>query len=155
MRYWLMKSEPGNYSIDDLARDKVTDWTGVRNYQARNFMKDMQPGDLAIFYHSNAEPSGAVGAMRIKKAAHGDRTALDPKSQYFEEKATPENPVWFCVDVEFIGKFKQTVSLADLRENKKLAKMEVLRKGSRLSVQPSNEAEYKEVCKMGGLTQHL
>lgn len=148
MKYWLMKSEPGNYSIDDLKRDKVTDWTGVRNYQARNFMKEMKPGDMAIFYHSNAEPSGAVGVMRIKNPAHGDRTALEKKSQYFEPKATADNPVWFCVDVEFVEKFPEIIPLADIRANKKLAKMELLRKGSRLSVQPSTEAEFKELCRM-------
>ncbi len=151
MRYWLMKSEPGNYSIDDLKRDGKTDWTGVRNYQARNFMhKEMKVGDLALFYHSNAEPSGVVGLMKVSGEARPDRFQFDKKSDYYDEKATREEPIWFCTEVAFVEKFAGVVSLADLRANPKLAKMEILRKGSRLSVTPSTKDEIKEVLKMAG-----
>src|SRR5436305_15062958 len=118
MKYWLLKSEPTNYSIDDLKRDHKTAWTGVRNYQARNSMTDdMSVGDLALVYHSNAEPSGVVGIARICAAAHADPTALDKKSQYYEPRATSSNPVWQCVDIEFVQKAPQILSLQEIRDN--------------------------------------
>ena len=148
MKHWLMKSEPSNYSIDNLARDKKTAWSGVRNFQARNFMRDeMSPGDWAIFYHSNAEPPGAVGLMKIASKAHADETAFDKKGKYFEERATRKNPVWECVDVEFVEKFSATLSLAEIRANPKLAKLEILKKGSRLSITPVTPSDFKELCK--------
>ncbi|MBS1983930.1 MAG: EVE domain-containing protein [Bdellovibrionales bacterium] len=155
MKYWLMKSEPGDgegkYSIADMESDQRTAWVGVRNYQARNFMmQEMQVGDLALFYHSNAEPSGAVGVIRICKAAHPDATALDKKSKYFEPKASASNPIWHCVDVEFVEAFKAVVPLHEIRENKRLAKMELLKKGSRLSIQPVTAPEFNEICRMAG-----
>ncbi len=144
-----MKSEPTNYSIDDLKRDKKTAWTGVRNYQARNFMmKDMSPGDLAIFYHSNAEPPGAVGVMKIAAKAHADETAFDKNGMYYEPRATRENPVWECVDVTFVEKFREILPLAEIRKNKKLAKIELLRTGSRLSIQPLTKADFEELVRM-------
>ncbi len=146
-----MKSEPSNYSIDDLAHDKKTDWTGVRNYQARNYMRDhMAVGDMAIFYHSNAEIPACMGLMKICANAHADRTAFDKNSMYYEARATEGNPVWMCVDVAFVEKFKNIVSLADLRANKKLSKMPLLQKGSRLSVMPISKADFDEVVKMSG-----
>jgi predicted RNA-binding protein with PUA-like domain len=151
MNFWLMKSEPGNYSIDDLARDKSTDWTGVRNYQARNFMsKEMKEGDLAIFYHSACEVPGAVGVMKVVSAAKPDRFQFDRKSPYFEERATKEEPVWFCVDVAFVEKFKSIVQLSDIRANPKLAGLEILKKGSRLSVTPMSKAHFAELLRMAG-----
>ncbi len=151
-----MKSEPGNYSIDDLARDKKTDWTGVRNFQARNFMaKDMKPGDWALFYNSNAEPSGVSGLMRIACEAKADRTQFDKRSPYYDERASKEKPVWFCVDVEFEKKLPRVVSIAELRANPKLKNMRVLEKGSRLSILPVREAEFKEILRMAGEDQRF
>jgi len=152
MAYWLMKSEPGNYSIDDLLRDKSTDWTGVRNHQAKNFMaKDMKPKDFAIFYHSNAEPSAAVGVMEILGIAKPDRTQFDAKSQYFEPKATRDKPVWFCVDVGRARKFKSPVSIAAMRETSQLRGLEMLKRGSRLSITPLSAKEFETLCQLGGL----
>lgn len=153
MRYWLMKSEPGTgegkYSIDDFKKDKRSDWTGVRNYQARNFMsKEMDVGDGVLFYHSNAEPSGAVGVARVSRTAEPDQKQFDKKGKYYEPRATKEKPVWFCVEIEFVEKFPRIVSIGEIRENKKLAKMALLQKGSRLSIQPVTDAEFKEVCRM-------
>ncbi|MEK2644849.1 EVE domain-containing protein [Bdellovibrio sp. BCCA] len=152
MKYWLMKSEPDVYSIDQLHKDKTTPWEGVRNYQARNYMqKDMQVGDLVLFYHSNAEPPGVAGIAKVSKLAFPDKTQFEKKSEYFDAKATKEKPIWFCVEVEYIAKFKNLVSLSDLRDNEKLADMVVLQKGSRLSVQPVEKKHFDIVKKMGGL----
>lgn len=152
MKYWLMKSEPDVYSIDQLKKDKTTWWEGVRNYQARNFMmKDMQVGDEVLFYHSNAEPPGVAGLARVSKVAAPDKLQFDKKSEYHDPKATLEKPIWFCVEVEFAQKFTELVSLSDLRENSKLADMLVLQKGSRLSVQPVEKKHFDLVKKMGGL----
>lgn len=144
-----MKSEPSVFSIDDLKRDGRTLWEGVRNYQARNFMmNDMSVGDEVLFYHSNAEPPGVAGVAVVSQAAVADPTALDKKSEYFEPRATKEKPVWFCVEVKFVKKFRTVLALEELRKNKKLAKMVLLQKGSRLSVQPVAPAEFKEVLGM-------
>jgi predicted RNA-binding protein with PUA-like domain len=150
MNYWLLKSEPEVYSIDDLKKDKLTPWEGVRNYQARNFMtKDMKKGDLAFFYHSNAEPSGIVGIMRVASDfAHADATALNKKSKYFDEKASKEKPIWFCVDLEFMEKFNKVISLEELRSHSSLSEMLVLKRGQRLSVQPVSEKEFKYIRKL-------
>ncbi len=151
MKYWLMKSEPDVFSIDQLKKDKTTSWTGVRNYQARNFMmKDMAVGDLVLFYHSNATPPGVAGLGKIVKAAEPDKEQFDKKSEYFDPKATKEKPIWFCVEVGYDSHFKNFVSLQELRDNAKLTDMLVLQKGSRLSIQPVEEKHFKEVVKMGG-----
>lgn len=147
-----MKSEPDVFSIDQLHKDKTTWWEGVRNYQARNFMmKEMKVGDLVLFYHSNAQPSGVAGLAKISTLAAPDKTQFDKKSDYFDAKATKEKPIWFCVEVEYVEKFKHLVSLNDLRENEKLAEMLVLQKGSRLSIQPVDKKHFDTVKKMGGL----
>ncbi|HEY1079587.1 MAG TPA: EVE domain-containing protein [Bdellovibrio sp.] len=152
MKYWLMKSEPDVYSIDNLHKDKTTPWEGVRNYQARNFMmNDMQPGDLVLFYHSNAEPPGVAGIAKVSKVGVADKTQFDKKSEYYDEKSSKDKPRWICVEVEFVSKFKNLVSLADLRANDKLSDMVVLQKGSRLSVQPCDKKHFDIVKKMGGL----
>lgn len=152
MKYWLMKSEPDVFSLDQLKKDKTTWWEGVRNYQARNFMmKDMQVGDLVLFYHSNAEPSGVAGVARISHAAEPDKAQFDKKSEYFDPKATKEKPIWFCVEVEYVDTFKHFISLADLREAKGVSDMVVLQKGSRLSVQPVDKKHFDIVKKLGGL----
>ena len=148
-RYWLMKSEPDVYSIDDLARDGTTSWSGVRNYQARNFMRDdMKIGDLVLFYHSNAEPPGVAGIAKVVRTAHPDLTALDPRSPYHDLKATPENPIWQMVDVGFVAAFKRIVSLDELRADPALAGMLVIKRGMRLSVQPVDLAHFKRVESM-------
>ncbi len=150
-RYWLLKSEPGCYSIDDLAAepDQTTSWTGVRNFQARNYIRDgMSEGDLAIFYHSVTNPS-AVGIVRIVRPGYPDETAWNPDDEHFDPKSTPENPLWFTVDVRFAGKFVTPVLLGAMRLIPGLSRMELLRKGSRLSVMPVTEAEFETIRKMG------
>lgn len=148
-RYWLMKSEPDSFSIEDLERKKTTSWDGVRNYQARNLMRDeMKVGDLVLFYHSNTKPPGVAGIARVCKNAHPDLTALDPQSDYYDPKATPENPIWMMVDVEFVERFPEVVSLDELKANEKLEGMMVTRRGMRLSVQPVDKPHFDEVCKM-------
>ncbi len=143
--YWLMKSDVEDYAIDGMARDKRTDWVGVRNYQARNFMRDlMKEGDLAFFYHSNAEPSGIAGVVKISSPAKPDLTQFDKKSKYYDEGATKENPRWMLREVEFVKKTK-FVSIADLRDIPACKNMGVLQKGSRLSITPVTEGEWKAI----------
>lgn len=151
-QYWLMKSEPDVYSIQHLKKDQTTEWGGVRNYQARNFMKDqMQVGDEVLFYHSNAEPPGVAGLARVSRAAQPDPTQFDKKSEYHDPKATREKPIWFCVEVKFEKIFPELVSLERLRAEKSLTDMLVLKKGQRLSIQPVTEKEFRKVCALGGL----
>lgn len=148
-RYWLMKTEPESYSIDDLERDGTTFWNGIRNYQARNFMRDnVKPGDGVLFYHSNAEPPGIFGIAEVVKAAYPDHTQFDPESKYFDPRATPDNPTWVMVDVKFVRKFSAPISLAELKETPGLEEMMVTRRGSRLSVQPVTAQEWKIVTGM-------
>ena len=148
-RYWLMKSEPSVYSIDDLARDGRTHWDGVRNYQARNFMRDqMKLGDEVLFYHSNAEPPGVVGIARVVREGYPDHTARDPNCKYYDPKASEEDPRWFMVDVEFVEKFDEIVSLDTLKSTPGLENMLVTKK-SRLSVQPVTEREFEIVRRLG------
>lgn len=150
-QYWLMKSEPDVFSFDDLKSKKRSLWDGVRNYQARNFMmNDMKVGDTVLFYHSNAEPSGVAGIARVSKAAIPDPSQFDPKSDYYDVKATVEKPRWFCVEVEYDRPLKKSVSLDDIRAKKELNSM-VLVQHSRLSVQPVRPEEFKVICQLGGL----
>jgi predicted RNA-binding protein with PUA-like domain len=154
MKHWLMKCEPAAYTIADLERDGVTSWEGVRNHQARNFMRDqMQVGDPVLFYASNAEPSGVTGLARIARAAYPDHFAWRKGHRYFDESSTRERPVWFMVDVAFVARFPSTVSLDTLRRTPGLEQMMVLRKGSRLSIQPVTKAEYDIVVKLGRSTR--
>ncbi len=132
-----MKSEPNCYSIDDLERDKTEHWDGVRNYQARNFMRDeMKINDLVFFYHSNAKPTGIAGIAKVCKTGYPDHTAFDPKSDHPDPKSDPNNPRWFMVDVEFVKKFDSVVSLQTLKQQVFLEDMKLLQKGNRLSVMP-------------------
>ena len=148
MRYWLMKSEPDAYSIDDLARDKTTAWNGVRNYQARNFMRDqMKLGDQVFFYHSNCEEPGIVGIAEVSKLAYPDESQFDRKSDYFDPESTRDNPRWLNVDIRFVKKIGP-VSLAELRKHEALADMRILQRGNRLSVTPVDPAELKYVLKL-------
>ncbi len=144
MQYWLMKSEPDVYSIDDLARDGKTMWDGVRNYQARNFMRDsMQVGDFVFYYHSNAEPSGIAGIAKVAGKAYPDPTAFDKKDVHFDPKSKKDAPTWYLVDLVFVKKFKRFLSLEDLKKTAGLDGMLLLQKGSRLSVQPVSEKHWK------------
>jgi predicted RNA-binding protein with PUA-like domain len=148
-KFWLMKSEPDSYSIDDLAKDKVTPWDGVRNYQARNYMmKEMSVGDEVLFYHSNTKPPGVVGLATVTSGAQPDITAQDPESDYYDPKACVENPRWYCVNVGFKKKLPTPVSLQSIKDNPKLKKMLLVQKGQRLSIQPLTEIEYKTILKM-------
>lgn len=149
MKYWLMKSEPDVFSIEDLRKKKHSDWDGVRNYQARNFMRDeMRVGDLVLFYHSNAEPSGVAGIARVSRESHPDPTQFDKKSEYHDPKATLEKPIWMMVEVEFVKAFAQVLPLEQLKKEKALAKMPLVQKGTRLSVMPVTEAEWKAILKL-------
>ena len=149
-RYWLMKCEPSAYTIDDLARDGRTSWEGVRNYQARNFMRDlMQEGDAVLFYASNADPSGVTGLATILKAGYPDHFARKKGHTYFDPAGTRDAPVWYMVDLGFVERFASTVSLETLKAAKGLGRMMVTQKGSRLSVQPVTRAEYHVVVRLG------
>jgi len=149
-KHWLMKSEPDVYSIDDLERDGRESWEGVRNYQARNFMREMVEGDLVIFYHSNAKPPGAAGVGRICRKAYPDDTQFNKKSKYYDAKSKKEDPRWSLVDVEFVEKFGEPVSLQALKDDPALEGMRVTQKGSRLSVQPVDKGHFKRVLKIAG-----
>ncbi|MAZ78075.1 MAG: EVE domain-containing protein [Legionellaceae bacterium] len=149
MNYWLMKSEPETFSIDDLKKMKREHWDGIRNYQARNMMRDdMKKGDLALFYHSNTTPPGIVGVMEIVKESYPDFTAFDPESKYYDPKSTEDKPRWFMVDVKFKEKFKRMITLSDLRANAALKDMLILRKGNRLSITPVTKKQWDAVFKM-------
>ena len=148
-RFWLVKSEPTCYSIDDLKRDKRTSWTGVRNYQARNFMRDgMKVGDLVLFHNSGSEPPGIAGIARVCSAPNADATAMDPTDDHYDPKSSEDDPIWMCVDIEFVRKFDEVISLAELKANKSLATMLVLQRGQRLSVMPVDEAHFRIVEQM-------
>ena len=137
MTYWLMKSEPDAYSIDDLKRDKREPWDGIRNYQARNMMRDdMQVGDQAFFYHSNCKEPGIVGIMKVASAPYPDPTQFDKRSKYYDPKSTPDEPRWMLVDVAYVRKLKRTITLAEIRETKGLDGLLLTRKGNRLSIMP-------------------
>jgi predicted RNA-binding protein with PUA-like domain len=145
MAYWLLKSEPDTYSIDDLARDRVACWEGVRNYMARNNLQAMRPGDLAFFHHSQADPPGVAGICEVIREAYPDYTAFDRTSSYFDAKSDPTKPRWFRPDVRFVRKFPRLVPLSEIRQTPGLSDMMLVRQG-RLSVQPVTEKEWEIVC---------
>lgn len=147
-----MKSEPNVFSIDDLinAKNQTTFWDGVRNYQARNYIRDeMKVGDKVIFYHSNSEPPSAVGVCDIVKEAYPDFTAFDPENSHYDPKSKKDSPTWFMVDIKFVKKFSHAVSINEMRENKILQNMKLLQRGNRLSVIPLSKDEFNEIIKMG------
>jgi predicted RNA-binding protein with PUA-like domain len=148
MNIWLMKSEPDEFSIDDLQKRKKEPWTGVRNYQARNYMKAAKLNDVVLFYHSNCTEPGIVGIARVSKVAFTDPTQFDSKSDYYDAKSDKLNPRWSCIEVSFVEKFEQVVTLPQLRENKKLRNLLILRPGNRLSVTPVEMSEYLEIKKL-------
>lgn len=151
MKYWLFKSEPNVFSLDDLKNSpkKTSFWEGVRNYQARNFLRDeVKKGDLVLFYHSRVEPIGVVGIAKITKDGYPDTYAFDPNHKYFDPKSKKENPTWYGVDVTFLEEFPRCVSLKEIKETKTLSKMMVAQKGARLSIQPVTEKEFEIVKKL-------
>jgi predicted RNA-binding protein with PUA-like domain len=151
MKYWLMKTEPGSYSIQDLENEpkQTTHWDGVRNYQARNFMRDeMKLKDRVLVYHSNANPPAVVGVAEVVRESYPDHTSWDDTDKHFDPKSTAEKPRWFMVDIRHIETFPQPLSLDDLRDVAALKEMELLRKGSRLSVQPVRKKEFDAIVKM-------
>ena len=149
INYWLMKSEPDCYSIDDLERDDVEHWDGTRNYQVRNMMRDdMQVGDMALFYHSNTKEIGVVGIMKVVSKAYPDPTQFDPKSEHPDPKSDPEHPRWLCVDVQFIRKFPRTVTLAEIKFDPVFETMSLVKKGNRLSVMPVARKHFEKIIEM-------
>jgi len=149
-KYWLMKSEPSAFSIDDLrqAPGQTTCWDGVRNYQARNFMRDMILGDLILFYHSNADPPGVIGVAEVVKTAYPDPTQFDARDAHYDPASTRSSPRWDMVDIKFVQKLSRLLTLDTLREHGPLKHMVLLRKGSRLSVQPVSPEEWKYILSL-------
>ena len=149
MQYWLMKSEPDVYGIDDLRKDKTDHWEGIRNYQARNFIRDdMAKGDLAFFYHSSCDEPGITGIMKISKTAYPDFTAFDPDAKYFDPKSDPDNPRWFMVDVRYVRKLKRNLSLKELKLHEPLSNMRLLQRGNRLSIMPVAEHDWNYILEL-------
>jgi predicted RNA-binding protein with PUA-like domain len=151
-KYWLMKSEPGAFSIQDLqeARGERTCWDGVRNYQARNFMRAMKIGEQVLFYHSNADPPAVAGIAEVVREAYPDPTAFDPKDKHYDPNSKPDRPIWEMVDIHLVRVFESAIPLDVLRKQPGLKRMELLRRGSRLSVQPVRAEEWKIVVRLAG-----
>lgn len=153
MNYWLMKSEPNAFSIDDLKNmpDQTEHWDGVRNYQARNMMRDlMKIGDQVFFYHSNCDVPGIVGIMEVVREGYPDHTAFDPQTKYFDPKSDSQNPRWIMVDIKYIRHTNRVISLAELKECEALENMQLVRKGNRLSIMPINTDEWNYILKLEG-----
>ncbi|MEB3340316.1 EVE domain-containing protein [Okeania sp.] len=148
MKYWLIKSEPKTYSISDMKQEKTCIWDGVRNYQARNFIRQMNPGDLAFFYHSNTTPPGIIGLVKILESGIADPTQFDPESKYYDSKSTPNAPRWQTVSVEFVEEFPQLISLANLKQQFTEDELLVVKKGNRLSVMPVAENVAEKILAM-------
>jgi predicted RNA-binding protein with PUA-like domain len=149
MAYWLMKSEPDAYSIDDLKRDKREPWDGIRNYQARNMMRDdMKIGDKVFFYHSNCKEVGVVGVMKVASKPYPDPTQFDPESNYYDPKSNPDEPRWCLVDVAYVKKLKRTISLAEIKAHPGLGEMILVRKGNRLSIMPVSDDHWDLILGM-------
>ncbi len=154
-KYWLFKSEPTVYSIDDLQKEKVTYWDGVRNYQARNFLRDeIKPGDMVLFYHSNSNPKGVFGIAEVVKAGYPDFTAFEEGNIHFDPKSKRESPTWYMVDIRFVRKFETPVTLDEIKSNPLLKNMKLVQKGNRLSVMPVTKKEFDEIIKMSGRGNH-
>lgn len=151
MNYWLMKSEPNAFSIDDLVKmpDQTEHWDGVRNYQARNMMRDqMKIGDQAFFYHSNCKEPGIVGIMEVVREGYPDHTAFDPESNYFDPKSDPAKPRWMMVDIKYVRHTERQISLAEIKEHEPLENMPLVRKGNRLSIMPVTEQEWHYILRL-------
>ena len=151
MNYWLMKTEPEVYSIDDLKKEKnqIEHWDGVRNYQARNMMRDaMKKGDQVFFYHSNCKVPGIVGVAKVVKTGYPDYTAFDPTSKYYDPKSSPDNPRWYMVDIKFLRKLKRTITLEELKQRQDIKDMPLVRNGNRLSVMPVTEQQWELILSL-------
>lgn len=149
MKYWLMKSEPDAFSIDDLKTVGTEHWDGVRNYQARNMMRDdMKVGDKVFFYHSSCKQVGVVGVMTVSQEGYPDFTSWDPDSKYYDAKSTPDNPRWFMVDVTYDRHLKRTIPLSELKTNPALENMALVKKGSRLSIMELSKEEFETILSM-------
>ncbi len=151
MSHYLLKTEPSCYSISDLQKDKKTSWTGIRNYQARNFMRDMKVGDQVFIYHSNGTPkapAGVYGLAKVVGKAHADETQFLKSDDHYNPKATREKPIWECVDIAFVKKFKHPVTLSEIKFEPKLSGIMLAQRGSRLSVQPVSEKHFGEILKL-------
>ena len=149
MAYWLMKSEPDAYSIDDLKRDRREPWDGIRNYQARNMMRDdMKIGDKVFFYHSNCKEIGVVGVMKVASKPYPDPTQFDPESNHYDPKSNPDEPRWCLVDVAYVKKLKRTISLAEIKTHPGLDEMILVRKGNRLSIMPVSDDHWDLILGM-------
>jgi predicted RNA-binding protein with PUA-like domain len=151
-QYWLMKSEPEVYSIDDLERDRKCTWEGVRNYQARNHLRAMKVGDLAFFHHSSATPPGIAGIARVSREAYPDPSQFDAKSDYYDAKSKADDPRWSMVELEFVRKLDRLLPMDELRAIPELRDMALLQRGQRLSVQPVTAAEWRVICKHTGVS---
>jgi predicted RNA-binding protein with PUA-like domain len=152
MKYWLMKSEPDVFSFDDLKKrpKKTEPWNGVRNYQARNFMRDeMKTGDLILFYHSSCEVPGVAGLAKVSSETYPDETQFDEKSEYFDPKATKISPRWFLIDVSYEKDLRIFISLEEIKKHKKLSEMRLLQRGNRLSILPVTREEFEYIVKLG------
>lgn len=150
-RYWLFKSEPEAYGFDRFEQDRRTFWHGVRNYQARNLLRDeIQPGDGVLFYHSNADPTAVVGIAKVVAAGYPDPTAFDSKHEYYDAKSDPSDPTWFVVDIECVGRMREPVTRERMKQEPDLAAMVLLQRGSRLSVQPVAATEWRRILQLGG-----
>lgn len=148
MNYWLLKTEPTTFSISDLKREKITSWEGVRNYQARNFLLEMQPGDVALIYHSSTAQPSVVGTANVVAEAYPDKTARQQKSQYYDPRSTVNKPIWYTVDIEFTSAFKTPVSLEHLKGDPFFADMMVIRPGMRLSIQPVSKKHFDHIIRL-------
>lgn len=147
--YWIFKSEPDVFSIDNLEKDKTTYWDGVRNYEARNFLRDkVKKGDIVLFYHSNCEKPGIYGICEVIKEGYPDFTQFEPTHKYFDPKSKKDNPTWFMVDIKFVRKLKKPILLEEIKSNPKLKKMRLVQKGNRLSILPITKEEFDEILKM-------
>lgn len=152
MQYWLIKSEPDAYSIDDLARDGTEPWDGIRNYQARNFMRDtMKIGDKVLFYHSQVKPPAVVGLAEVASEPYPDPTAFDPDEKYYDPKSDPDNPRWILVDLRYVAHLPEPVTLPQIKEDLKLEGIMVAKRGARLSIQPVDKKHYDHIVKLGGM----
>ena len=149
MNYWLMKTEPDEFSISDLKQNKTSGWEGVRNYQARNFMRDeMKKGDLILIYHSSCAVPGVAGLATVCKETHTDPSAFDKQSPYHDPKSDPDKPRWFMVEVKFKGMFQEALPLSTIKEKKQLAEMKLVQKGNRLSIMPVHKKEFDYILKL-------
>lgn len=149
-RHWLVKTEPSTYSIHDLERDGTTEWDGVRNYAARNYMREMAAGDRALVYHSSTDVLGIYGLARVAAEAHPDSSQFEPESPYHDPDSDPEDPRWWCVDLGHLRTFEEPVTRDAMKQRPELAEMKVLRRGMRLSVMPVTPEEYETVLEMAG-----